>query len=98
MQIMKFSQPGPYYLGAIADGDADYSAYGAKAAEVAVAAGLKHIGIAGFPAVAKPEMAVIEKAFRDKLAELDPTAEVYEYHDVFFTPENGTDVYLASTS
>ena len=84
-----------YYLGAIADGNADYSTYGAKAAEVAVNAGLKHIGVAGFPFDAKPEMAEIEKGFRDTLAELDSEVEVYDYHNVFFTADNGTDVYLS---
>lgn len=84
-----------YYIGAVADGNADYSEYGKKAAEVVVDAGLQHIGIAGFPKDAKPEMAEIEDGFRSTLAELDPSVEVYDYHDVFFTADNGTDVYLA---
>lgn len=63
-----------YFLGSVADGKRDQSAYGTAVAEKVIEAGLKNIGVLVFPAYAYPNQALVDEAFRAKIAEYNETA------------------------
>lgn len=63
-----------YFLGTVCDGRADQSEYGTKVAEQVIANGYKNIGVIKFPAFAYPTQALVDDAFRAKIAEYNAGA------------------------
>jgi len=82
-----------YFLGTVCDGYAVPTVYGEMVAEKVAEAGYKNIGVITFPSWAYPNQAEVDAAFRAKLAELNPDANVYDTVELQFSPLE--DTYLS---
>lgn len=82
-----------YFVGGIKQFGENPEELGAKYAERAYAAGVKHIGITSFLEFAFVDAPAIIKGFNDKMKELDTKGEVTVYPTEFhsFAPENAVD-------
>ena len=63
-----------YFLGTVADGLIDGSAYGVQVAQSVIENGYKNIGVIKFPAYAYPMQGAIDEAFRAEIAAYNETA------------------------
>lgn len=75
-----------YFLGTVCDGYAVPTKYGEMVAEKVAEAGYKNIGVLTFPSWAYPNQAEVDAAFRAKLKELNPEANVYDTVELQFSP------------
>lgn len=76
-----------FFLGGTTQFGGNPAVVGESYAEKAAEAGLKHIGAITFPTFAFAEGQIIYEAFKAKLAQLDPSAEVYDLQEFMFTQE-----------
>lgn len=76
-----------YFLGGVTQFGGDPETVGVAYAEAAYAAGLKKIGAISFPTFTFKDGETIYNSFKTKLAELDPTANVYELQTFMYTQE-----------
>lgn len=76
-----------YMLGGNLQFKGGAASIGEQYAEIVHNAGLKHIGCITFPVFSFVEGSEIYNAFKAKMAELDPEAEVYDIQQFMFTQE-----------
>lgn len=86
-----------FFLGQVADGKVDGTELGEIAAKIVMDNKFKHVGVTSFPQKMIKMQEQVDKAFRQKLKQLDTegTVEVYKTHEHFFDG-SGIDTYINS--